>query len=353
MYLPFCSGKRWGKGLRKAKPASKSPIPWTPSPHGQAETSRLIAGDESAAADLSKMITRAGVTSSRLPYLNSNGVVATSNLLSNHTDDGVILLVQEQAAAVRQSRATKSWPLFFSNASLIGENFQQGLMGLGLYGQRSRESMRAKDSAPSISKCRGHWQWKLVYCDFDGCSVYHMPSEHPPSRPPTAEDVEELAVPPVSEPSPLSQRLSLTPSLEEELDVQETVDEGEEFSFAAHLRDEYEYEQVLSAVTAVATRPGSAKLVTMSRKHDEVGDVELVSAALELLQGEEAAEEQRWSTQAQTGCPEACFIEAQGKQRAAQSSRLSWAGPPSGPPSIPLPPSPPSSASSLPVRLGE
>jgi hypothetical protein len=76
-----------------------------------------------------------------------------------------------------------------------------------------------------------------------------------------------------------------------------------------------------------------------------------VSAALE-LKGEEAADEQRWSTQAQTGCSEAC-AEAPRKQRASQCSRLSLAGPPSGPPSIPLPPSPPSAVSSSPMGSGK
>lgn len=348
MYLPFCSGKRWGKGHREAKAASKSPISWTPSPHGQVECSRLIAGDASAASDLSTLITRAGATSARLPYLNSNGVVATSNLLLGHTEDGVSRLAEEQAAAERRSRTTRPWSLFFSNASLIGENFQQGLMGF--YGQSSRDSVRANDSAPSVNTCRGHWQWRLVCCDFEDCSVYHTPSEHPPSRPVTAEDVEKLPDQHIRMPSPTLQGVSLTPSLEEELDAQEAEEEGEELPFDADLRDENEYEQALYAITVAATRPGSPKLVTLNRKH-EVADAEVVSAALE-VKGEEAADEQRWSTQAQTGCSDAC-TEAPRKERAPQSSRLSLAGPPSDPPSIPLPPNPPSSVSSSPMQFSE
>lgn len=346
MFLPFCSGKRWGKGRREAKATSNGPISWTPRSHGQVESSRLIAGDASAASDLGNLITRAGVTSARLPYLNSNGVVATSNLLLDHTEDGVGLLAMEQAAAERRSQAARPWSfgsLFFSNASLIGENFQQGV--LGLYGQGRRKSMQI-DKAASANTCRGHWQWQIVYCDCEDCSVYHTPSEQPPSRPVTAEDFEGLPGQSVR----TLQRVSLTPSLEEELDAHEADQEDEEFPFDAHLRDEDEYEQALCEITAVATRPGSAKLVTLGRKH-EVGDAGAVSAALE-LKGEEAADEQRWSTQAQTGCSEAC-AEAPRKQRASQCSRLSLAGPPSGPPSIPLPPSPPSAVSSSPMGSGK
>lgn len=353
MFLPFCTGKRWGRGRREAKTTSKSPIPWTPSPHGQAESSRLIAGDTSAASDLSSLITRAGVTSARLPYLNSNGVVATSNLLLGHTEDGVGLLAEEQAAVEQRSQAARPWTfksLFFSNASLIGEDFQRGFTGL--YGQGSKESTRT-DKSQSVTTCRGHWQWQLVYCAYEDCSVYHKPLGHPPSRPHTAENDESL--PDVPVPLTICERVSLTPSLEEELDAKEADKEGEEFPFDAHLEDEDEYENVLRELTAVAARTESPKLITVSRKHG-VGDVEAraVSAGLE-MKGEpkdEPNDEQRWSTQAQSGCLEA-GEEISNQQRAPKASRLCLSGPPSGPPSRPLPPVPTSSVSASPMRLGK
>lgn len=353
MFLPFCTGKRWGKGSRKAKNIPKGPISWTPSPHGQAESSRLIAGDTSAASDLGSLITRAGVTSARLPYLNSNGVVATSNLLLGHTEDGVDLLAEERAAAEQRLQTARPWTfksLFFSNASLIGEDFQKGFMGI--YGQGSMESAKT-DNSQSVTTCRGHWQWQLVYCDYEGCVVYHKPLGHPPSRPHTAENDESLPDQPVPVPLTICERVSLTPSLEEELDAQEADEEGEEFPFDAHLRDEDEYENVLREITAVVARTESPKLITVSRKHG-VGEVEAVSAGLE-TKGEpkgEPDDEQRWSTQAQSGCPEA-GEEILKQQRAMKSSRLSLLGPPSGPPSIPLPPVPTSSVSDSPRKSGE
>lgn len=345
MFLPFCTGKRWGKGRREAKNTSKSPISWTPSPHGQAESSRIIAGDKSAASDLSSLIRRAGVTSARLPYLNSNGVVATSNLLLGHTEDGVGLLAEEQAAAEQRLQAARPWTfksLFFSNASLIGEDFQKGFMDL--YGQGSKESAKT-DDGQVVTTCRGHWQWQFVYCDYEGCRVYHKPLGHPPSRPLTTENDESLPEQSVPVPLKICERVSLTPSLEEELDAQEADEEGEEFPFDAHLEDEDDYENVLREITAVAARTESPKLITVSRKHG-VGEVEAVSAGLE-TKGEpkgEPDDEQRWSTQAQSGCAEA-GEENSHQQQAPKSSRLSLRGPPSGPPSEPLPPVPTSSVS--------
>ena len=348
MYLPFCTGKRPGKGRREAN--AGYPIPWTPSPYGQLESERLIAGDTSAVSDLSSLITRAGATSARVPHLNSSGVVATSELLRGHFEDGASLLADERAAAERRSQTARPWTfgsLFFSNASLIGEDFQQSLTGL--CGQGNRESVRIQNSVPQIRPCRGHWQWSLVYCSYQDCSVYHKPSEHPQSRPCTAGDAKRLSERPVSIPSPTEQRVSLTSSLEEELDAQETEDEGEDFPFDAHLQDEGEYERVLCEATAVAARSGSPKLVSVRRKH-VVGDAEPVGAALNLEA--QPTEEPRWSTQAQTGCPEAC-TEAPRKQRSLRLSRLSLNGPPSGPPSVPLPPNPPSSTDSLRRRFSK
>lgn len=345
MHFPFCTGKRQRKGRREAKVTSKSPISWTPSPHGQLETERVIAGDATAFSDLSSLITRAGATSARVPHLNSNGVVATSELLCGRTGEGTSLLSEDQAAAQRRSQAARPWSfgsLFFSNASLIGEDFQQSLAGL--CGQRTRESVHIEGSGPRNTTCPGHWQ--LVFCPDHDCSGQHPLSEAPQSRPLTAEDVERLSDRPVAVPFQTVQRVSLTSSLEEELDAEE---EGEEFSFHDHLRDEGEYERTLCEITAIAARPGSAKLISLSHKR-RVGDLKAASAALEL--NGQLTDEQRWSTRAQTGCPETCS-EGPKKQGSPQSSRLSLAGPPSGPPSIPLPPSPPSFVASSPLRSSE
>ncbi|KAG8164605.1 hypothetical protein KVR01_004880 [Diaporthe batatas] len=348
MYFSFCTGKRRGKDRLEAKATSRSPISWTPSPHGQVESSRLIAGDSSAAPDLTKLIDRAGATSARLPYLNSNGAVATSNLLVGHTEDGVSRLAKEQAHAERRSRAARPWTfgsLFFSNASLIGVDFQEGI--LGLYGQRSRQSVQI-DETPTATTCRGHWEWKLVYCDFEGCSVYHRPSEHPPTHPPAPEKVESLPEKTANVPLPKSQRASITPSLEEQLTAQESDEESVDFPFKSHLWGEDVDEQSVCEVTAVATRPGTPQLVTLSRKH-EAGSVETMSAVPK-LKAEEAADEQRWSTQAQNGCSKAA-AEAPKTKRPQSFRRL--AGPPSGPPSVPLPPNPPRLVSSSPMRFSE
>lgn len=351
MYLPFCTGKRQGKDRREAKATPRSPVSWTPSSHGQVESSLLIAGDTGAATDLRKIIERAGATSARLPYLNSNGAVATSNLLVGHTGDCVDRLVKEQAAAERRSRTGRPWTfgsLFFSNASLLGVNFQEGI--LGLHGQGSRESVQI-DKTPNATTCRGHWQWQLVYCEFEGCSVYHKPSEHHPSRPPTPENVEGLPGQPAAVPLPTNQRASLTPSLEEELTAREPDEESDDFPFEARLWNEDEYEQSVCEVTAVATctRPGTPQLVTLSRKHG-AGSVDTVSAVPQ-LKVEEATDGQRWSTQAQNGCSEVA-AEAP-KTTQPQSFRLSLAGPPSGPPSVPLPPNPPQLVSSSPMRFSK
>lgn len=349
MHFPFCTGKRWGKGRREAKATSKSPISWTPSSHGQLESERLIAGDVTASSDLSTLITRAGVTSARVPHLNSNGVVATSELLQGHTEEGISHLAEDQAAAQRRSQATsRPWTfgsLFFSNASLIGEDFQQSLMGL--CGQDSRESVHIENKAPRSTACPGHWQ--LVFCPNQDCSAQHPHREAPQSRPLTAEDVDRLSDRPVPVPFQPGPRVSLTSSLEEELDAKEAEEEGEEFPFDAHLKDESEYEQALCEITAIAARAGSPKLISLSRKH-EVGNTSTESAAME-LKGQ-PTDEQRWSTQAQTGCPQACTAVSK-KQGSLQISRLSLTGPPSGPPSIALPPTPPSSLASLPLRSSE
>lgn len=348
MHFPFCTGKRWGKGRREAKVTSKSPISWTPSPHGQLESERLIAGDATAFSDLSSLITRAGATSARVPHLNSNGVVATSELLCGRTGEGISLLSEDQAAAQRRSQAARPWSfgsLFFSNASLVGEDFQQSLMGL--CGQSIRESVHIENIAPRNATCSGHWQ--LVFCPNNACSARHTHAEAPQSRPLTAEDVDRLSDRPVAVPFQTGQRVSLTSSLEEQLDAQVAEEEGEEFPFHDHLRDEGEYERALCEITAIAARPGSAKLISLKHKH-KVGGIKAASAALEL--NGQLTDEQRWSTQAQTGCPEA-RTEGPKKQGPPQSSRLSLAGPPSGPPSIPLPPSPPSSVASLPLRSSE
>lgn len=342
MHFPFCTGKRWGKGRREAKVTSKSPISWTPSSHGQLESERLIAGDVTAFSDLCLLITRAGATSARVPHLNSNGVVATSELLRGHTEEGISLLAEDQAAAQRRSQAARPWTfgsLFFSNASLIGEDFQQSLRGL--CDQGSKEPVHIENKAPRSIPCPGHWQ--LVFCPNQDCNSQHSHAEAPQCHPLTAEDVERLSDRPVPVPFQTGQRVSLTSSLEEELDSQE---EGEEFSFDAHLRDEDEYERALCEIAAIAARPGSPKLISLSRKH-EVIDAEAMSAALTLKC--QPTDELRWSTQAQTGCPQAC-TEAPKKTGSPQSSRLSLTGPPSGPPSIPLPPNPPSSVVSLPLR---
>lgn len=347
MYLSLCIGKRRGKDRCEAKATSRSPISWTPSPQGQVESSRLIAGDSSAAPDLSKLIDRAAATSARLPYLNSNGAVATSNLLVDNTEDAISRLAKEQADAERRSRAGRSWTfgsLFFSNASLIGVSFQEGI--LGLYGQGSRQSVQI-DKTPGAANCRGHWQWQLVYCEFEGCSVYHKPSDHPPSLPPTPEKVESLPDQTSNVPSPNTSRVSLTPSLEKELTAQESDEDGEDLPFEAHLWDEGEYEQSVCEVTAVATRPGTPQLVTLSRKH-EAGSIDTVGAVPE-LKVEEVTDEQRWSTQAQNGCSRAA-VEAPKTPR-PQSFRLSLAGPPTGPPTVPLPPTPPRLVSSSPMRF--
>ena len=342
MHLPFCTGRRWGKGRHEAKALSRSPISWTPRPHGQTEIERLIAGDISAVSDLSTLITRAGVTSARVPHLNSNGVVATSELLRCHTEEGISLLAEEQASAQHRSQAARPWTfgsLFFSNASLVGENFQQSLMGL--CGQSGRDTMHVENSAPRSITCPGHWQ--LVFCPHQGCSAEHPHQEAPQSRPLTPEDIERLSDRPVPVPFQSGQRVSLTSSLEEELDAQEAEEEGEEFPFDAHLRDKGEYERALCEITAIAAPPGSPKLISLSRRR-EVGDVNAVSAALE-----QPTDEQRWSTQAQTGCPEA-HTEVPKTQVSPQFSRLSLTGPPSDPPSVPLPPNPPLSFASLPLR---
>lgn len=347
MHFSFCTGRRRGKGHSEAKVTSKSPISWTPSPYGQLESERLIAGDGSAVSALSSLITRAGVTSARVPHLNSNGVVATSELLRGSTE-GVSHLAEDKAAAQRRSQAARPWTfgsLFFSNASLVGESFQQSIMGI--YGQSNRESVHTEKEAPRSTICHGHW--KLVYCPNHDCIVQHPHSEAPQSRPLTAEDVERLSDRPVAVPFHTGQRVSLTSSVEEELDAQEADEQGEEFPFGDHLRDEGEYERALCEVTAIAARPGSPKLVSLKRKH-EVGDAKAVSAAL-ATEGQ-PDDQLRWSTQAQTGCTGTC-TEAPKKQPSLRTSRLSLAGPPSGPPSIPLPPTPPSSVTSSPLRSSD
>lgn len=349
MHLPFCNGRRRGKGRREANVTSRSPISWTPSPHGQLESERLIAGDTTAFSDLSTLITRAGATSARVPHLNSTGVVATSELLHGRTEEGLGHLAEDQAAAQRRSQATRPWTfgsLFFSNASLIGEDFQQSLMGI--YGESTRKSVHIEYRAPRSTSCSGHWQ--LVFCSNHDCTAQHPHPEAPQSRPLTAEDVERISDRPAPIPFQNGQRVSLTSSLEDELDFQEAEEEeGEEFPFDDHLRDEVEYDRALCEITAIAARAGSPKLVSLSRKH-EVGDAKAVSTSLEL--NRHLTDEQRWSTRAQVGCPETC-TEAPKKRGSTQSSRLSLAGPPSGPPSIPLPPTPPSFVASLSMRSSE
>lgn len=83
----------------------------------------------------------------------------------------------------------------------------------------------------------------------------------PQSRPLTAEDVERLSDRPAPVPFQTVQRVSLTSSLEEELDAQEAEEEGEEFPFGDHLRDDGEYERALHEITAIAARPESPKLL--------------------------------------------------------------------------------------------
>lgn len=297
----FCYGKR---KIRKGA-GSVRPVFWTPTPHGQAESERLVAGDTRAISDLTTLITRTGLTSARVPHLNSSGLVATSELLHSGNDDAMARLTHDQAAAQRRSQGTRPWrSLFFSNASLIGENFQQAF--LDIYGDSKASSVENDEGKPSHnSECQGHWQ--LVFCSGQNCSVQHY---HPDGRPPVGKVPVQAA-----------QRVSLTESLQKELDE-------EEFSFDTHLRDQAEYEQALCRVIAVAARPGSAKVVSV--------------AALE----QAGTLEERWSTLAQTGCPEA-------PTESPHSIRLSLIGPPSGPPSVALPPNPPSSAACWPLRSGK
>lgn len=343
MHLPFCNGRRRGKGRSEANVTSRSPISWTPSPHGHLESERLIAGDTTAFSDLNTLITRAGATSARVPHLNSTGVVATSELLHGCTEEGLGHLAEDQAAAQRRSQAARPWTfgsLFFSNASLIGEDFQKSLMGI--YDEDSRKSVHIEQSAPRGTSCSGHWQ--LVFCSDHDCKAQHPHPEAPQSRPLTAEDVERISDRPTPIPFQNGQRVSLTSSVEEGLDAQEAEEEeGEEFPFDDHLRDEVGYDRALCEITAIAARAGSPKLISLSRKH-EAGDAKAANAPLEL--NCQPTYEQRWSTQAQTGCPETC-AEVPKKRGSTQSSRLSLAGPPSGPPSIPLPPTPPSFVASL------
>lgn len=348
MHLPFCNGRRRGKGRREANVTSRSPISWTPSPHGQLESERLIAGDTTAFSDLSTLITRAGATSARVPHLNCTGLVATSELLHGHTEEGLGHLAEDQAAAHRRSQAARPWTfgsLFFSNTSLIGEDFQS-LMGI--YGESTRKSVHIERDAPRSNSCSGHWQ--LVFCSDHSCSAQHPHPEGSQSRPLTAEDVERLSDRPTPIPFQNGQRVSLTSSLEDELDAQEAEEEEvEEFPFDDHLRDEAEYDRALCEITAIAARAGSPRLISLSRKH-EVGDANAVKASLEL--NRQLTDEQRWSTRAQVGCPETC-TEAPKKRGSTQSSRLSSAGPPSGPPSVPLPPTPPSFVASYPLRSSQ
>lgn len=339
MHLTSCTGRR-GKGSREVKVLSRSPISWTPSPQGQVESERLIAGDSSAVSDLNTLITRAGATSALVPHLNSNGVVATSELLRGHTEQGISLLAKEQVSAQNRSQAARP-RAFFSNASLLGEDFQQSLMGL--FGQGSRESVHIESTAPRSTTCPGHWQ--LIFCSHQDCNAENTRQEAPQSRPLTPEDVERLSDRPVPVTFQSKQRVSLTSSLEEELDAQEAEEEYEEFPFEAHLRDDGEYGRALCEIAAIAARPGSPKLISLNRKQ-EVGDLKAVKEALELK--EQPTEDQRWSTQAQTGCPEA-RTDISKKHGSTQSFRLSLTGPPSGPPSVPLPPNPPPSIASLPL----
>ncbi|KAJ0121700.1 hypothetical protein J7T55_008867 [Diaporthe amygdali] len=327
MHFPFCDGKR----RRDAKLTQRHPINWTPEPHGQTDTNRFLAGDVDAVADLTTLIARAGLTSARVPHLNTSGVVATSELLHCGNDESIRKLAEDQAIAQRRSQAARPWglrSLFFSNASLIGEDFQQALMNL--YGESSASSVdNDKKVSPSIA-CQGHW--KLVYCSGKDCDAQHSHPEISHSGPPVTQKV-------LSVPVQADQRVSLTQSLEEELRAQE-VDEGEEeFPFDAHLGDEAEYEQALCEVIAIASRPGSAKLVSLGRKKFFQSSGTVSAGAKKA----ESSDEERWSTQPQTGCPES---------ESPRRVRLSLMGPPSGPPAIALPPNPPSPAISWPLRSG-
>ncbi|KUI63094.1 hypothetical protein VP1G_10214 [Cytospora mali] len=334
MVFPFCTSKRRapkkGKDADRQDPKqpheqARAPLNWSPTPRGQAATERLLTGDTNAASDLKTIIAGAEQVSRQAPRFNLN-VRATEEWLQGNPQAIEDLVEEQKQAEIRVKKAATSqqWLGFnlMRNTSLFGELFENVCRNWS--GDSFTE---VKDNG-----CHGHWQ--LHYCSGDG-GCKNAQSQ-------AVKDSERRAEEPVSK---------------EEGEAGETDDEDdEEFPFNDHFPDEEHYQHALHEVTAFAVKPSQAKTVTISAR----------TATLSRKRGQnplrkpsgagssEDAPSERWSTQARTGSP-GSLLDNNGEEApvendvsrvpgARQSVRLSMiAGPLSGPPAGPLPPSPPAS----------
>ncbi|KUI66406.1 hypothetical protein VM1G_01469 [Cytospora mali] len=335
MIFPFCTSRRRapkkGRDTDKQEPQqpheqARAPLSWTPTPRGQAATERLLSGDANAAGDLKTIIAGAEQVSRQAPRLNLN-VRATEKWLQGNPKAIEDLVKEQKQAEMRVKKAaTSQQRLGFSlmrNTSLVGEPFEN------ICRNWSGDSFTGvKDNG-----CRGHWQ--VHYCSGgEGCNAQNQ----------AVKDSEGRAEDPVSEE-------------EGEADEEEDEDdEDEEFPFNDHFPDEEHYQHALHTVTAFAVKQSQAKTVTipartatLSRKRGQNPLRKPSSAG-----SSEDAPSERWSTQVRTGSPgsllknheEEAPIDNSVPQElgARRSIRLSMiAGPSSGPPVGPLPPSPPTS----------
>ncbi|ROW11225.1 hypothetical protein VMCG_01466 [Cytospora schulzeri] len=342
MHFPFCTSKRHahkkGKNTDKQDPQQQREqahvaLNFTPTPQGQVETERLLSGDPNAVNDLKSLLARAERRSRQVPRLNLN-VRATDKFLQGSPEAIEDLLREQQLAEARVKKAAGRQRLGLSlmgDASLVGDSFEHSLREWCADGLSS--SAKVKDEG----ECRGHWQ--IHYCPGgEGCNAKYPRPSASDGLPVTAEDAQRQT----------NQQLP-----------NEGFEEEDDFPFDDHFADEEEYRQSLHEVTVFAVTPSRARAIvipartpTLSRKRGQSSLRELSSAV-----PSQAAPSERWSTQARTGSRESLMDNPEGEKApdgndvpeglgARRSVRISMvAGPLSGPPAAPLPPSPPAPGS--------
>lgn len=338
MHFSFCNPKHRAlnkgehiekQGPQKQPEQARVALNFTPTPQGQVETERLLSGDANAVDDLRSLLVRAERRSRQVPRLNLN-VRATERFLQGSPEAFEDLLGEQQMAQMRVKKASgRQWLGFglMGNASLVGESFEHS------FRDRCGDSLSSSTRVKGEGECRGHWQ--LNYCSVgEGCNAQHSRPLSPQGRPVNAGDVDRQTRQPV-------------PSEADE-------EPEEEFPFDDYFADEEDYQQALCEVTAFAATPARAQTIfipartpSLTRKRGQSFLRESSSAG-----SSEVALLERWSTQVRTGSRDS-LLENQGEEApggddvlhglgARPSVRVSMiAGPLSGPPVVPLPPSPP------------
>lgn len=362
MFFSFCTSKRQTrkKGKHDAKQAPQKPheqacaaLNVTPTPKGQVETERLLSGDVNAAEDLKHLLARAEEVSRRTPRLNLN-VRATERWLQGSPEAIEDLVEEHRLAQMRAKKAASQQWVGFSlmrDSSLVGESFKHSF----------RKWCGDDLSTPTEvidGECRGHW--RLHYClGGEGCSAQHSRPVTPRGRPIFAGDTEGQTTAEV----PFQdgdQEDEEDEGNEENEDKDE--DGNEDFPFDDYFPNEENYQQALcEATTAFPIKPAQARAIfipagTAALRHKR-GQASLreLSSPDAATNPSDAAPPERLSTQARTDCRGPLSEDEGGgegkggrvqdvpRERGARRFvRLSLiAGPLSGPPAVPLPPSPP------------